>query len=158
MESNGKHDGDPMRAHTSEVIQQRIDSSLEERIRFYAAQPKEAISRRLQELDQECDIDRTVMTTGAGIALSGVLLSFFGGGKKWLLCSGTVLGYLLVHGLQGWSPPAAAMRRLGLRTRAEIDAERYALKLLRGDFESLHSEESQTKVYPAGDVWNAVRA
>ena len=49
MESNGKHDNDPMRAHTSQAVQQRLDSSLEERIRFYASQPKEAISRRLDE-------------------------------------------------------------------------------------------------------------
>jgi hypothetical protein len=98
-----------------------------------------------------------MMKSGACIALGGVAMSFFGGGKKWLLLSGTVLGYMLMHGLQGWSPPASAARRLGLRTRAEIDAERYALKLLRGDFESLHTEESKTKHYPAGEVWNAVR-
>src|ERR1041385_3655228 len=46
MESNGTHDNDPVRSHTSQAVQQRIDSSLEERIRFYASQPKEAISRR----------------------------------------------------------------------------------------------------------------
>ncbi len=158
MESNGRHENDAMRAHTSQAIQERIDSSLEERIRFYAMQPKEAIDRRLQELDRECDLDRTMMRNGAGIALGGVVLSFLGGGKKWLLLSGTVLGFLLMQGLEGWSPPGTALRRIGLRTRAEIDAERYALKLLRGDFESIHSEENKTKSYPAGEVWNAVRA
>ena len=158
MESNGKHEPDAMRAHTSEAIQQRIDTSLEERIRFYAMQPREAIQRRIEELDQECDIDRMMTTNAAGIALGGVVMSFLGGGRKWLLLSGTVLGFLLMQGLQGWSPPATGLRRFGLRTRAEIDAERYALKLLRGDFESLESEESQTKQYPADKVWNAVRA
>jgi hypothetical protein len=158
MESNGRHEEDTMRAHTSQAIQQRIDSSLEERIRFYAMQPKEAIDRRLQELEQERDLDRTMMLNGAGVALGGVVLSFLGGGKKWLLLSGTVLGFLLMQGLEGWSPPGTALRRIGLRTRAEIDGERYALKLLRGDFESIHSEENKTKSYPAGDVWSAVRA
>jgi hypothetical protein len=157
MESNGRHDGDPMRAHTSQAIQQRIDSTLEDRIRFYASQPREVISRRIEELDQQWDIDRMMTANAAGLALGGIVLGFFGGGKKWLLLSGGVLAYLLMHGLQGWCPPATALRRFGLRTRGEIDAERYALKLLRGDFESLHSEESQTKHYPAADVWKAVR-
>ncbi len=157
METNGRDESDAMRAHTSQAIQQRFDTSLQERIRFYAMQPKEAIARRLGELDQEWDLNRMMTTNAAGIALGGVAMSFFGGGKKWLLLSGTVLGFLLMQGLQGWSPPATGMRRLGLRTRAEIDAERYALKLLRGDFESIHSEESKTKQYPASEVWNAVR-
>jgi hypothetical protein len=158
MESNGRHDGDPMRSHTSEAIQQRIDTTLEERIRFYAMQPKEAIDRRLNELNQECDIDRTMMTAGAGVALGAVVLSFFGGGKKWLVLGGAALGYMLMHGVQQWSPPAMALRRFGLRTRTEIDAERYALKLLRGDFESIHTEENKMKSFPADQVWSAVRS
>jgi hypothetical protein len=31
------------------------------------------------------------------------------------------------------------MRRLGVRTRKEIDREKYALKVLRGDFERVES-------------------
>ena len=158
MESNGKHDNDPMRAHTSQAVQQRLDASLEERIRFYASQSKEAISRRLEELNQEWDIDRMMLTSAAGLALGGVVLSFLGGGKKYLLLSGGVLGCLLWHGSQGWCFAATGLRRFGLRTRAEIDAERYALKLLRGDFESVHAEENQTKIYSAEQVRGAVRA
>jgi hypothetical protein len=46
-----------------------------------------------------------------------------------------VLGFLLQHAVQGWCPPLALLRRLGVRTRREIDAEKYALKALRGDFD-----------------------
>jgi hypothetical protein len=158
MESNGHHEGDAIRAHTPDEIQKHIDATFEERIRFYAMQPPEAISRRLEELSQECDIDHVLMKNASGIALAGVLMSFLGGGRKWLLVSGTALGFLFMHGLQGWCPPAAALRRMGLRSRAEIDAERYALKLLRGDFESVHAEETHGKHYPAETVWSAVRA
>ena len=158
MEENGKHEGDAMRAHTPADIQQRIDFTLEDRIRFYATQPKEAIARRLNELDQEWDLDRLLTANMAGLALGGVVFSFFGGGKKWLLVSGGALAYLLMHGLQGRCPPATAMRRFGIRTHGEIDAERYALKLLRGDFESLHAEETHAKQYPAAHVWSAVRS
>jgi len=78
------------------------------------------------------------------VALGGVVFSFLGGGRKWLLVSGGALAYLLMHGLQGWCPPAKAMRRFGVRSRIEIDAERYALKLLRGDFESTVKGISET--------------
>jgi hypothetical protein len=35
--------------------------------------------------------------------------------------------FLLQHGLQGWCPPLPVLRRLGVRTQREIDAEKYAL-------------------------------
>jgi hypothetical protein len=48
-----------------------------------------------------------------------------------------VTAFLLQHALQGWCPPVPVFRRLGVRTTAEIDRERYALKALRGDFKRL---------------------
>lgn len=54
--------------------------------------------------------------------------------RRWLLLSGTVCGFLLQHALQGWCPPLPAIRALGVRTKEEIDSERYALKVARGDF------------------------
>ena len=158
MGKNGKNGSDAIRAHTPEDIQEQIDSTLEERIRYYAAQPKKVIERRLKELDEEWDLDRMMTANLAGLALGGVVFSFLGGGRKWLLVSGGALAYLLMHGLQGWCPPANAMRRCGVRSRIEIDAERYALKLLRGDFESLHPEEAKSQQYPAENVWQAVRS
>jgi hypothetical protein len=46
-------------------------------------------------------------------------------------------GFLLQHALQGWCPPVSLFRRLGVRTSAEIEQERYALKALRGDFQNI---------------------
>ena len=57
--------------------------------------------------------------------------------SRWLLLSGLVPAFLLQHAVQGWCPPIAVLRRFGFRTRGEIDAERTALKALRGDFEGL---------------------
>lgn len=48
-----------------------------------------------------------------------------------------VAGFLLQHALQGWCPPLPVFRRLGFRTQAEIERERYALKALRGDFDKV---------------------
>jgi hypothetical protein len=36
---------------------------------------------------------------------------------------------------QGWCPPVPLFRPFGVRTRQEIDAERFALKPLRGDLD-----------------------
>jgi len=35
--------------------------------------------------------------------------------------------FLLQHGMQGWCPPLPILRRLGVRTRGEIDREKYEL-------------------------------
>jgi hypothetical protein len=41
------------------------------------------------------------------------------------------------HALQGWCLPVPLLRRLGVRTQREIERERFALKALRGDFDSV---------------------
>jgi hypothetical protein len=48
-----------------------------------------------------------------------------------------VLSFLLLHSIQGWCPPVPVLRRLGVRTRREIDRELFALKVLRGDFQTV---------------------
>ncbi len=52
-----------------------------------------------------------------------------------------VAGFLLQHAVQGWCPPVPIFRRMGIRTAREIDSERYALKIIRGDFESLPTRQ-----------------
>jgi len=47
-----------------------------------------------------------------------------------------------VHAVKGWSPGSVLLRRMGFRTRQEIDREKYALKALRGDFEELSTHEA----------------
>jgi hypothetical protein len=41
---------------------------------------------------------------------------------------------MLQHALQGWCPPLPFIRKRGVRTADEINAEKTALKLMRGDF------------------------
>ena len=62
-------------------------------------------------------------------------------GRKWFVLPLVVSGFLLQHALQGWCPPVPVLRRLGVRTRLEIERERYALKILRGDFEGVERQE-----------------
>ena len=56
-------------------------------------------------------------------------------GRRWLVGGlAFLLGAMLAHTLVGQCPSLPLYRRLGVRTREEIDWERYALKVLRGDF------------------------
>ena len=120
--------------NTAETINRRIAEQTEERIRHYAARPQQ-IDRRLKELDEEWDMERTLETNAAGVALLGTVLGAIN--KRFLLLPGLVAGFLLQHALQGWCPPVPLFRRAGVRTATEIERERYALKALRGDFQPI---------------------
>jgi hypothetical protein len=54
-------------------------------------------------------------------------------------------GFLLKHAVSGWCPPVPLLRRLGVRTRSELDREKFALKALRGDFKNLNLPERVAK-------------
>jgi hypothetical protein len=143
-------------AATEAEIQRQIDAKIEESIRYYATQPPDAIAKRIQELDNECDVERTLGMSAAGIGLGGIVLSFFGGGRKWLLLGGTALSMLLVYLRRGASPALPLLRKLGVRTRAEIEREKNALKILRGDFQLPPNKLEQLKTNPAQDVLRSV--
>jgi hypothetical protein len=127
---------DRVRRHTAPEVNDRIDECVEKSVRFYAAQPREAISRRIRELEREWDIERTLETNAASVGLAGFAAALVGR-RAWIGLPFVVLGFLLMHGVQGWCPPLPVFRRLGIRTRREIDREKYALKYLRGDFDDL---------------------
>lgn len=146
---------DRVRAHTAPEINRKLDSDLERRLRFYASQDETAISERIAELDQEWDIERVLEANASGLMLAGVLLSVLRG-KKWLVLSLVVSGFLLRHALEGWCPPVPLLRRWGVRTRLEIEQERYALKVLRGDFNDIGREQNG-KISNAADLAQVLR-
>jgi hypothetical protein len=144
---------DRVRAQTDPEINRKIDRDLERRLRFYAAQDEATLSERLEELDQEWDIERVLETNAASLSLLGLFFSFTLS-RKWLVLPLVVSGFLLQHAVQGWCPPIPVLRRLGVRTRLEIEQERYALKLLRGDLDKVAGGEHAER----RDVAEAVRA
>ncbi len=126
--------------HTCEAINQRIADETRQRIAHYAAQSPGAVTQRLRELDHEWDVERALECNASALALSGVVLAATVN-KKWLILPGVVTGFLFQHALQGWCPPLPVLRRMGFRTSAEINEERYALKALRGDFEQIITKD-----------------
>lgn len=118
--------------HTSQEINRQIEMQIAESVRWHAAHP-EGIDRRLHELDQEWDVERTLEANASTLAFTGVMLGATVD-KRWLALPALVTAFLFQHAVQGWCPPLPILRRLGFRTAREIETERYALKALRGDF------------------------
>jgi hypothetical protein len=139
---------DRVRAHTSENINRRIDQDIERRVREYAQRSSEEITRRIDELDREWDIERFLETNASALAFTGLLLGVTKD-IKWLLLPAVVLPFLFQHAVQGWCPPVPVLRRLGVRTRNEIDREKYALKALRGDFHAIETAPAEAALKSA---------
>lgn len=121
---------------TAEYINERIRHQTEQRVARCAARGREAIDQRLKELDHEWDTERALEANASTIALIGLGLGTFVD-RRFYLLPAAVAGFLLQHALQGWCPPLPILRHYGFRNAAEIAAERYALKALRGDFNDL---------------------
>lgn len=124
--------------HTAEDINERIRRQTDETVSACVSRGTTDIDRRLRELDEEWDIERTLEANAATLSLIGLGLGEFVD-RKWFLFPAIVCGFLLQHAIQGWCPPVPVFRRLGVRTSFEIEQERYALKSLRGDFQGLPS-------------------
>ncbi len=122
--------------HTAEEINRRIQDHIRRNVTHYGGCSSELIDLRLEQLDEEWDVERALEFNAATLATASIILGF-SGRKRWFLLAATVTAFLAQHALQGWCPPLPILRRLGMRTAYEIDRERYALKALRGDFEGL---------------------
>lgn len=125
---------DRVRAHTSPSANTELDAKRLQDVAALVGASPEAITRRIEELDREWDVERVLEANASSLILLSLGLGAVHS-RRWLLLAGAVPAFLLQHALQGWCPPIAVIRRLGVRTRREIDAERTALKAVRGDFD-----------------------
>lgn len=127
--------------HTAEHTNRQIHQQALARVaRFRNASPA-VISRRLHELEQEWDIERVLEANAATLSVLGLTLGLTVD-RRWLALPAVVGSFLLQHAVQGWCPPLGLFRRLGVRTQREIDEERFALKVLRGDFRHLVGDDA----------------
>lgn len=133
--SNPAQATDRVRTHSRTEFNTHIDREIAARVRYYASLGPEQLDRRIAELEREWDVERWLETIAPTIALGGLALGTLRS-RGWLLLPALVLPLLLQHAISGWCPPLPILRRLGVRTREEIERERYALKVLRGDFDA----------------------
>jgi hypothetical protein len=148
------NEADRVRRYTSPEMVQKIDEQIERNVAYYASQPDEVIAERIRELRQEWSINRCLQAKTAAMGLLGAVLGLFVS-KKWALLTVAGFGFLLFRGAD---PRIAALRRLGLRTRSEIDRELYALKAARGDFKNLPAERPAQAPIPVHEILQAVNA
>jgi hypothetical protein len=144
---------DRVRAHTAPEINRKIDADLERRLRFYSVQDRQTLTQRIQELNREWDVERVLEAKASSVVLVSMILGITGR-RKWFVAPVLVSSFLLMHALQGWCPPVPLLRRLGVRTRFEIEQERYALKMLRGDFDQI--EHKEPRINEVGPLVRAV--
>ena len=127
---------DRVRAHTAATATSQVDLGTLSCLRELQSADREAITRHMHELDREWDVERVLQTNASILTLGGVLLGATVN-KKFLAVPAVVLGFFMQHALQGWCPPIPVFRRMGVRTAKEINREKYALKAMRGDFDSV---------------------
>ena len=126
METTMQSTYDRIRNSTPDSINQKIDQKTQQNIKYYSMQNEMVIKSRIKELDHEWDIERVLALNASLFALTGVILGATVN-KKWLILPTVVTVFLAQHAIQGWCPPLPLFRKTGIRSRKEIDKERYAL-------------------------------
>ena len=119
-------DADRVRRSTSDEVNDEIDRRTQQNIHHFSGLDRDDILRRIDALEREWDVERILEVNASTLALTG-LVPGLTVNRRWFLLPGVVLPFLLQHGLQGWCPPLPILRRLGVRTRGEIDREKFAL-------------------------------
>ena len=137
-----------VRRSSSPEVNEKVDQEIREKLKSYTGSDYEMIDDRISELDKEWDIERTLQLNAASLALTGTVLGLTVD-RRWLALPILVGSFLIQHALQGWCPPLPILRRLGFRTRTEIDKEKFALTALRGDF--------RRTVNSPNKAWQAVK-
>src|SRR3982751_4882612 len=89
-------------------------------------QNRSAIGQRLMELEEEWDIERMLELNTALWAVIGLSMGLTRN-RVWLLLAFGAGALLASQALKGNSAVVPLLSRLGFRTRAEIDKEKYAL-------------------------------
>lgn len=116
---------DRVRRRAAKRVNARLDALMQERLDRAAGDLGYA-KKRLHKLDREWDIDRTILLPFAGMGVAALVLASRGD-KRFRFPLAGLVGSMLAYAVLGWSPQAAILRRLGVRTRQEIEAERLAL-------------------------------
>ena len=149
-----KHRKDRVRAHTARHVNERIDEGTQRRVVRAAGKNEAALSRHIDELEREWDMERYLEMNASALAFTGTVLGLMVN-RKFFAIPCIVLPFLFQHAVQGWCPPIPFLRRKGVRTRSEIDAEKYALKALRGDFSGVAKTTNGNSPKRGREAWQA---
>lgn len=129
-----------IRNKTPAEINKAIDEETLALLAKYEDASPEKVHERLDELDRSLDVECYVEMIGAGLTLAGIALASRNR-KLWFLPAITS-GIVFAHSLKLLDPLTPILRLFGVWSRQEIEREKFALKMLRGDFERLKSDRS----------------
>ena len=118
------------------ATQSKLEAALETRLKKVIASGPAAITERLAELDSEWTAGRAAKATAGVMIVTGLVLSLTVS-LMWLvlpIVGGTLL---LQYIVSRTSMIGELFHAFGLRSGSEIDQEKMALRVLRGDFASL---------------------
>lgn len=138
---NNNDDKQRVRKNTPDKYNEEIDAMTLDNIKKYSVTP-EVITYRLKKLDKEWGIERWLELNMSVISLIGITLALTVS-PYWIILTCIVLLFFIQHAVQGWCPPLPIFRANKVRTRAEIDKEKYALKAIRGDFKGMSTSPEE---------------
>lgn len=122
-----------VRQNTAPDVNERIDRQTVEHLIAYQGSGPVEIEERLEELDHEWDVERSLEANATLLGLTGLVLGATVD-RRLLLIPAVTAAFLFQHAIQGWCPPIPLLRRIGVRTATEITEEKMALRIMRGDF------------------------
>jgi hypothetical protein len=104
-------------------------------IQYYSSRPIEILSKRIEELEQEIPLEAFVYRGGAALTIVSITLMLLRHKIRgaWMLVV-AIAALQLQYSYQGRNGLTDILRKRGYRSRKEIQAEKYSLKALRGDF------------------------
>ena len=131
------HDEDRVKEATPSSINEKIEKETWLRVASYENKSVEEVSARIEELNSEWDIERYLGVNMSSLAITGLVTAAISKNKNWNILPAVVLAFFFQHSVQGWCPPLPLLRLLKIRTSKEIEQEKYALKIIRGDFDDI---------------------
>ena len=120
-------------AEINDIIQRQTADNLKR----YLHSDNKTLTTRLEELNREWDTERVLETNASLIIFISSIIGIFTS-PYWFLLTGIISLFFLQHALQGWCPPLPILRKLGVRTPEEINAEKAVIRTLRGDFSDIN--------------------
>ena len=141
--ATSSHNEDRVKEATPSSINQKIENDTWNRVGRYTNKSSPEISARINELNKEWDIERYLGVNMSTLALTGLAVAALTKNKHWNILPAVVLAFFFQHSVQGWCPPLPILRHFKKRTSKEIEEEKYALKLMRGDFDDVTSAAHQ---------------
>jgi hypothetical protein len=112
-----------------------VDRHTVRSILFYSSRPIHLVNKRIEELAEEIPLESFVYRGGAALAIGSLTLLLLSHKYKAAWAMTVAIAVLqLQYSYQGRNGLTDLFRKRGYRARKEIEAEKYSLEALRGDF------------------------